>query len=80
MTDKPKLEVKLNETNDINLQDGDYVLIDGNGWFQIDGFAIRLHRTDEGVIADIWDNAGEQESPIASTYAFTADLEQEEET
>jgi hypothetical protein len=64
---------------EVKLADADYVLTDGAGWFDVDGFAIRIHRTAEGVIADIFDNKllsdGDiDDSLMATACAFTADL------
>lgn len=64
------------------LKDGDYVLSEGTGWFEVKGFAIRIHSTDEGVAVDIYnnkemndpDNGGTVEA-IASAYAFDDELE-----
>ena len=59
------------------LQDGDYTLADGAGWFAVKGFAVRIISTDEGIVVDVYKNGAEMESPITSTYAFDAELEEE---
>lgn len=56
------------------LKDGDYLLKDGAAWLEVDGFSIRVARTDEGVAVDIYKNGHEMEDAIASTYAFTSEL------
>lgn len=65
------------------LLDGDYLLTEGCGWFEVKGFAIRIHHTDEGVVVDVFDSAalsnGDTEAIVASTYAFDSELGGEEE-
>jgi hypothetical protein len=61
------------------LKDGDYLLIEGAGWFTVKGFSVRVHMTDEGVIVDIYGQGKEMDSPIASTYAFEHELIEDEE-
>lgn len=61
-----------------NLDDGDYVLVEGAGWFDVGAFTVRIHKTDEGVVADIYDatvaKTGDFDAALmASTYAFTSD-------
>jgi hypothetical protein len=63
----------------MNIPDEDHVLTEGAGWFDVKGFAIRIHRTDEGVVVDIFDSrllaTGEiDDSLMASTYAFDDDI------
>jgi hypothetical protein len=53
----------------MNLKDNDYTLVDGAAWFEVKGFAIRIHSTDEGVVVDVFKN-GDYTEAIASTYAF----------
>jgi hypothetical protein len=59
-----------------NLPCGDYTLTDGKAWFEVKGFAIKIHKTDEGVVVDIYQNGLEDGNPIASTYAFDNELEE----
>lgn len=71
---------KYNETV---LSDGDYVLGDGAAWFKVmtglKAFAIRIHKTDEGVCVDIYPDRFEDEESIASCYAYDSDLDEEGE-
>ena len=60
---------------DTSLKDGDYTLVDGNAWFTIKNFSVRVHATNEGVVVDVWDKGKEDEDIIASTYAFDSELE-----
>ena len=57
------------------LKDDDYQLEDRAAWLELDGFAIRIHGTDEGVAVDIYKSGAEMEDAIASTYAFKSELE-----
>ena len=52
------------------LLDDDYILTDGAAWFTVKGFSVRIHSTDEGVVADVYAEGREDEDAIASTYAF----------
>jgi hypothetical protein len=54
------------------LLDEHHILAEGAGWFEVKGFAIRIHATDEGVIVDIYSK--EKAETIASTYAFDHEL------
>jgi len=63
------------------LNDDDYQLVEGGAWFDVKGFAIRIHATDEGVVADIFDaklladGHSADAALMSSTYAFDAELE-----
>lgn len=59
-----------------NLEDGDYILTDGQAWFTVKGFAVRIHSTDEGVAVDIYKDGDEMSDSIASTYAFDNELDE----
>lgn len=59
----------------MELKDGDYTLVDGNAWFTIKGFSVRIHGTDEGVIVDVWNKGEEDGDVVASTYAFDEEME-----
>jgi len=65
--------------SDIQLKDTDYILTDGAGWFAVKGFAIRIMSTDEGVVVDVYKNGEEMNSPITSTYAYDAELEDDDD-
>ena len=60
------------------LEDGDYVLTEGSGWFTVKGFAVRIHGTDEGVAVDIYANSREMDGPISSAYGLDSELEAKE--
>ena len=62
------------------LHDDDYVLSDGAAWFTVPAgfgkaFAVRIHKTNEGVCVDIYPDRFEDEESLASCYAFDSDLE-----
>ena len=59
----------------MELKDGDYTLVDGNAWFTIKNFSVRIHATDEGVIADIYIKGKEDDDVVAATYAFDEEME-----
>ena len=68
----------------MNLPDGDYTLSEGAAWFDVTGFTIRIHRTDEGVVVDIFNGkvaqTGDFDSAlVASTCAFDHELEVSDE-
>lgn len=67
-----------------HLNDDDYVLDEGAGWFDVKGFAVRIHATDEGVVVDVFDSkalgAGVgMGEPLASTWAHDNDLMSDDE-
>jgi len=53
-------------------QERDYTLKEDQTscWITVDNLSVYVHRTDEGVIADILPRKGEAGDPIASCYAF----------
>ena len=52
------------------LEDGDYVLTEGSGWFTVKGFSVRIHATDEGVAVDIYTDGKETDGPVSSAYGL----------
>jgi hypothetical protein len=61
--------------NKTELNDTDYTLTEGAAWFTVEGFAVRIHTTAEGLIVDIYQDGKEYNAPIASAYAHTHELE-----
>jgi hypothetical protein len=53
------------------LQDADYILSEGAAWLESDPFSVRIHRTDEGIVVDIYANGKEDGDSLASAYAYT---------
>lgn len=66
------MELKKDGLND--LDDNDYTLTDGAGWFEIKGFAVRIFATEEGVRVDIYKDKDELSEPIDSALAFYTEL------
>jgi hypothetical protein len=73
--DKLVVDAEECPTPDRNLPDREYVLADGSAWFTAGKFSVRIHLTDEGISADIFALDKEDQGTIASTYAFTAEAE-----
>jgi hypothetical protein len=42
-------------------------------WIAVKDFNVHIHKTDEGVVVDIWGQKRD-DAPIASTYAFDAEV------
>ena len=61
------------------LVDGDYFLADDAAWFTVKDFSVRIQGTDEGVVVDIYELGRENDDPIASTYAFDNECEENED-
>ena len=66
----------------IELLDQDYTLDEGGGWFDThNGFLVRIHATEEGVIVDIYDSKKTQDgydfdsALISGTSAHINDLD-----
>jgi hypothetical protein len=67
----------MDENNEIELDgEKDYVLPqDQTGvWIRVNNVSVWVHRTDEGVVVDLWPHQGELDEPVASTYAFFDDV------
>lgn len=62
----------------MDLPDEEYALTEGAGWFEVHGFDIRIHATDEGVVVDVYDHDAMNDdldaALLTSTYAFSAEL------
>lgn len=64
----------------MNIPDGDHVLTQGGAWLDVEGFAIRIHTTDEGIAVDIFDDhlaksRGDYDAALlTSAYALTSEL------
>ena len=60
-----------------NLPDEEYTLTEGAAWLMVKKFAIRVQKTDEGVVVDIYKD-GEFTDVIATTYAFDHEVDEGE--
>lgn len=50
---------------------GDDYTLDGRfAWITVEDMSVFVHRTEEGVIVDIFPRGKEVDDPIASTYAY----------
>jgi len=67
---------KSNEGVLLQRGDSDYQLKEkaGSCWVEVDGFAIYICRTDEGVVVDIYESGSEMDESLAGCYAFTNEL------
>jgi hypothetical protein len=76
---KPKNEVKgaliMDQPEDCD--GSNYILLPDriSCWIMVDGFAIYIHRTDEGVVIDTFAHKSFNDDPISSTYSFHSDAE-----
>lgn len=44
-------------------------------WVTFGKFSIKIHKTDEGVMVDIWGRGKEDEDSLASTYVFDQEVD-----
>jgi hypothetical protein len=52
----------------MNLSDGDYVLTDGAGWFEVGGFVTRIRAAPAGLIVDVYKSGEEMEGALNSLF------------
>ena len=57
----------------MNLSDGDYVLTDGAGWFEVGGFVTRIRATPAGLIVDVYKSGEEMEGALNSLFVGADD-------
>lgn len=57
----------------------DYILENDFVWITVKGFSVKVKKTDEGVVCDIYQKGREDQDCIAGTYAFDNELEENEE-
>jgi len=57
----------------MNLHDGDYVLTDGAGWFEVGGFVTRLRATPAGLFVDVYKAGEEMEGALNSLFVGADD-------
>lgn len=51
----------------------DHELVADYAWVHSGMFAIYIHRSDEGIVVDVFADGFEMNDPIASTYAYFDD-------
>ena len=56
--------------NRTSLSDGDYLLSEGKAWIEVGPFAVRIQKTDEGIVVDVYPNGAEDAQSIVSCYAY----------
>ncbi len=69
-----------NESLDLIRAPGDRYIVEGldrnqSMWVQIGHFDVRLGRTDEGLVVDIYPAGSGDFEPLGSTYAFDNEAE-----
>jgi len=68
------------------LPSDDYVMTENSIWVTVENLSVYIHKTDEGVVVDIYPVGQEMDNSIVSTYAFfnegvsSDDDEEEDET
>lgn len=56
----------------------EFTLFGDKVWITVEKLSIHIHKTDEGVVVDIWPLGCEDaDGPVASTYAFFEEGEDE---
>lgn len=62
------------------IEDNDYTLPaeQKSVWLSVEAFSVYVHKTDEGVVVDIFPLGDEMVDPIASTYAFWSESDVED--
>lgn len=69
-------------SDEIELTESDYFIAKDHAgvWIRVDNISVWVHRTDEGVVVDLWSRAGEMaDEPLATTYAFFSQAAEEVE-
>lgn len=65
-------EVEVN--GEILINDGDYKLRDGCGWFEVDDFAVRITRTDSGIRCAVYQCGNEDGDELGYVDVDTSSL------
>ena len=74
----PRVFGEMNMT-DINLTEGDYVLVDGAAWIAVKNLSIRIRSDNEQAIVEIYALGKEMDEPLTVTRAFFEDANPTEE-
>lgn len=62
------------------LEDGEYILKDGCGWFEVENISIRIRKTDECVYVDLYGKGCEDaDECIVTTYAYFDEVQSSED-
>lgn len=57
----------------MDIRDGIYTLVDGTACFKVGGFAVRVAKTDEGMLCEIYPD-DEYSDALASCWALDNEL------
>jgi hypothetical protein len=63
---------------EIDLEDNDYNLIDGMGWFSLKKFSIKISEIDDGIAVGVYKKSYEDHGPLFYTRVFDEALLGEE--
>ena len=59
----------------MKLQDGDYILAEGAGWFETGRYAIRIYTAQEGgVVVEVYENGKEYNAPLDACCVLNNEL------
>lgn len=56
----------------------DYVLTKDGAWFTINGFAVRIFATHQGLAVDVYADGREYNDALQSLFVFNAELEEDQ--
>lgn len=63
---------------EIDLEDNDYNLVDGQAWFSIEKFSIKISKNDECIAVSVYKKGREDHEPLFFTRVFDEALLGEE--
>lgn len=52
----------------MNLPDGDYILTEGAAWVEVQGFAVRIRATAEGLSVEVYPSGQEAGGELGSLF------------
>lgn len=59
-----------------HLPDGDYVLIDGRGWFTVGKWSVRIAAEAGGIRVEVYADGHEMDEPFAQCWADDSEVDQ----
>lgn len=63
---------------EIDLEDNDYNLVDGQAWFSLKKFSIKISKLDDGIAVGVYKKGCEDHGQLFYTRVFDEDLLGEE--
>lgn len=63
---------------EIDLEDNDYNLVDGQAWFSVKNFSVKISKNDEGIAVGVYKKDCEDHGPLFFTRVFDEALLGEE--